>query len=136
MKFLIDAFNAKAPSESIDFDAFRDPKMQESFEKPFLDKKQTLIESMSLGNLDSVSLSQRASADLVSLKNKSGASTDASSFNLPNLGISTMGVNQVQVAPVSVETSSVNNVNNVIRQMGRGDFFTNNALSNLGAAAV
>ena len=91
---------------------------------------------MSLGNLDSVSLSQRASADLVSLKNKSGASTDASSFNLPNLGISTMGVNQVQVAPVSVETSSVNNVNNVIRQMGRGDFFTNNALSNLGAAAV
>ena len=53
-----------------------------------------------------------------------------------HLYLNECGVNQVQVAPVSVETSSVNNVNNVIRQMGRGDFFTNNALQNLGAVSV
>ena len=39
---------------------------------------------MSLGNLGFFKfITNQASADLLSLKNKSGASTDASSFNLP-----------------------------------------------------
>ena len=43
---------------------------------------------------------------------------------------------QNNVAPVSIDQSSVNNVSNVIRQMSRGDVFTSNSLENLGAGAL
>ena len=43
---------------------------------------------------------------------------------------------QNNVAPVNIDNSSVQNVSNVIRQMGRGDIFSTNALQNLGAVAL
>jgi len=145
VKFLIDAYNTKEPASPEDFNVVRDPTIQKNFVESLANDfyggknpQELLRQNMMIQSGQApkgVSLGPQTS--LSNFGFTSGKATDAASFSPPPF-VSSMigGVNQVQVAPVSVETSSVSNVNNVIRQMGRGDIFTTNALQNLGAVAV
>ena len=67
----------------------------------------------------------------------SGSVSFGSITSAPKSGDANFGPGaSVNVAPVSIDNSSVQTVNNVIRRMDRGDIFSNNALLSLGAAAL
>ena len=75
----------------------------------------------------------------LAIKNPDGTFTRFTPDELIAKALSIVGggnSNNVNVSPVSIDQSSVQNVSNVIRQMTRGDIFTSNALQNLGAVAL